>query len=685
MPRRQPARRFGQAKPDVPRWRRGNAAPAPQIRLSRKQERAYIERLTAAQHGPLATPTAPKGVNHALASTGAYRFRYQLVPFAWLAGMLALGLGSHAAHGPWQGTVLGLIASGLILILTRHTKGFARKAGQAVAALTAVWVPALSLLGPVKPLLPLLLACWVCVLIPWVRHYRIRHEEPAAPVIVKTTDYETWAKLAAKRKWAGHLGTPEDIPGGGRRYPIVLDGSETDIGEVMAQPRKIAAAWGKAITEAYVEPSPDGIESRGSLTLLKRGTLSEPREWDGTGINEDTGLAVVARFPDGQPVHERFFIRRYGVRHTVVAGADGSGKSGLLDLGLCMSAVSGYITPVILDPQEGQALPAWPGHVPYACGVDECIVYLRALHAAMLDRSKYLAGFRWTTDEGHERKGMGFFDPFMTGLPIVEITVDETPALTTGHKRAEEAVWLLGDIGKRGRKAGFRLRVAVQVPSLAELGAQAFRSMLVGGNVFGLRAGDRVSGGMIGISVDPSDLPKYFADGSPTTGLGYASGVDNRPGTPMRTLWVPDVYKISESARIRPMDDRCAAVMERAIAGTATAVPLPSASPLAAVPPPEEDETAPGGRTAADAILAVLDEADGPLERGDIILRTKPLVTTGWGRAKPFSVKAQGNALAKLTQDRKIQKTEHGTYAPVRASLHVVSGSDHAESEATGA
>ena len=43
------------------------------------------------------------------------------------------------------------------------------------------------------------------------------------------------------------------------------------------------------------------------------------------------------------------------------------------------------------------------------------------------------------------------------------------------------------------------------VYSLAELGgSQALRSMLVGGNVFCGRAGDKVTGGMIGIAADPS-------------------------------------------------------------------------------------------------------------------------------------------------------------------------------------
>ena len=110
------------------------------------------------------------------------------------------------------------------------------------------------------------------------------------------------------------------------------------------------------------------------------------------------------------------------------------------------------------------------------------------------------------------------------GVSMDEITLDEAPAFLTDPKHGPEAGRLLADIGKRGRKAGFRLRVATQVPSLAELGgnAQALRSMLVGGNVVCLRTGDRVSAAMIGLEADPSALPRYFPDGEATGGLSLA-------------------------------------------------------------------------------------------------------------------------------------------------------------------
>jgi hypothetical protein len=689
MPRRPPARRFGQAKPDVPLWRRGKAKRAKQ------SEKDAIARAVAAHLAKQgATPAPAPGVNKFLATTGAYRFRYQIVPFVWLGAVVALGLAAHAHHAPWQGAVLGLISAAVILGLTRHTKGFARKAAQWIAGLTVVWVPLLALLGFGKPLPPVLLACWVCVLVPWVRHYRIRRDAPA-PAPMKATDYEIWAKLAAKRKWTGHLGMPEEIPGG-VRYPIVLDGSETDIGEVLGQPRKVAAAWGKAMTEAYVEPSPDGIESKGSLTLLRRGTLEKVREWDGSGVDHETGMAVIGRYADSTPARIRFYARRDGIRHGLIAGATGAGKTYLLDLIVRIALTTGFIVPVILDPQEGQSLPQWRKRVPYAAGVDECMAMLLGLQAGMLDRSRLLAGLNWQDEDGYNHEGMDFYDPFLScapalatyddgrepeiqlqKLPIVMIIGDEFPVLLTHPKHGPEAIRVTADIGKRGRKTGVSLWPVAQVPSLSELGDQVVRSMLVGGNVVCLRTGDRVSAGMLGLDVDPSSLPRYFPDGNPTYGLGYVVGPDNRQAVARADLVSAAARRGSPSVPdLEPnfadwLDNSLKAARLYLERQSRPAAPS-AASLLAAVPPPDEDETAPGGRTAADAILAVLDEADGPLERGEIVRRTRTLVTGQWGREKPFSVKAQGNALAKLTAEGRIQKTDHGTYAPARASLHVV-------------
>jgi hypothetical protein len=674
-----------QVKAEVPRWRRGTQVqPAHQVILGRRQQVSFTREVAkaiaanpeAAKTGNIIPPHQAVPGSRIMAATGAYRFRMHLVPFAWLAAVTGGGLAFRLGHHPVTHAVTAALAAGVAMVLLSRPGNkdvkdrFIRLVtGYVLAVLTVVWLPLLAAFGTTRPLPVLLAGCWLAVTIPWVRHYRWRPQPPqAAPAHLG--DAETWAKLAAKRRWSGHLDNYEQIPNG-RRWRIVLDGSETDIGEVMSQPRKIAAAWGKAMTEAYAEPSRDGVESRGTLTLLRAGTLGTTREWDGSGISPADGTAVIGRYADGQDARIRFFARRDGVRHGLIAGCTGAGKSYLLDLIIRIALTSGYIVPVVLDPQEGQSLPYWRGRVPYASGVEECMAMLRGLQAGMLDRSRYLSTLHWD-DDGYPATGMDFFDHELTGLPIVLAIGDEYPVLLTDRVYGDEARRLTADLGKRGRKTGTALWPVAQVPSLSELADQVIRSMLVGGNVVCLRTGDRVSAGMIGLDADPSLLPKYFPDGKPTYGLGYVVGPDMRQA-------VARADAVSVAARRRDpvvpvLDERFAAAMSRVMSRSGPQLAMPSQAPPAAGG--QDDEPAAAMRC-ADAVVTVL---DGELNKGDIISRVMDL-SAAQGRDKPFSLRTIGVALEKLLEDGRITRPAYNTYSPVRTTLRVVTGNSHTETE----
>ena len=622
---------------DQPPWRRGHAVTLHRpVQLTGRQARQF------AREYARVTRTDIAAANDKLATTGAWRFRRHLVPFAWLAVTLAAAVILRVTPRPVLYAAITAASAGMLLVwATRHLSRFARRATEAAALVTLAWLPILAAAGITTRPVPALLACtWAPFTLAWVRHYGWRPSTPQQAAPVDTSDEAIWERLARRRKWSGTLGPREAIPGG-RKYPILLDGAETHIGQVIAEPRPIAAAWDKPQTEAYAEPAPTGVESRGYLTILDAGTLGGIQEWDGRGFGED-GIARIGRFADGADARIRILVPRDGTRHGLAAGTTGAGKSALLDLLVWLAITSVIpIVPVILDPQNGQSLPQWRDRLLYAAGVDECARMLRGLHAGMLDRSRRLASMTWD-DDGHRVRGMEFYDPQLSGLPVVLPIIDEAPMLLSGGgnaKLAQDMVRIAGDGAKLYRKAGGALWLVGQVPSLSEFGDQALRSMLVGGNVVCLRTGDRVSAGMVGLEADPSALPKYFPDGEATGGLGYVISVDNRQA-PFRTDMVPRRMR-RQPVEVAQLEPEFLEAMDRAMRGLAV-----RSGPRHADPEPADD--APEGRRCIDAVWQVLADSGKPMERGEIIKWVSELATTGWGREKPFSLRSVTTALTML-------------------------------------
>jgi hypothetical protein len=505
-----------------------------------------------------------------------FRFRKQLAWLGWL-GDVPAALSFHVERAYVLGCIWALLQLTVAVAATRHRDTFTRLQVQAQAAWGSVWVLVIVMAGWPGGWIAAAFAGWFIPWCFWLEHYRWRPAQAEAPR--DTSVFDTWRELCEVRKWHAWLGSPRPIPNG-MQYTITCKGTRTHIGDICVQGLAIAAAYGAAVTECYAEPHPTGKQHLGVLTILKSGTLEAVRRWDGKGADAD-GFAVTGRFPDGMDVHERLFVPGIGggARHTIIAGADGSGKTGAINLGLAVSARTPVIAPVILDPQQGQALPAWRDRVPYAAGPDECMAFLRGLREGMMQRSAYLAAFEWVHPKtGRRMHGMDFFDPWMTGLPVIEVTIDELPILLAYHK---DAPGLLLDIAKLGRKAGFRLRMAAQVPSLKELKLTELRSIMNGGNVFCFRTGDKVTSGMLNITAEPHRLPKYFPDRQPTRGLGYCDTIEDRSSVPYRGDWLEDPYEIADTADIREPDDLVAGCIADALAqmrGESAAAASPAAA-----------------------------------------------------------------------------------------------------------
>jgi len=550
------------------RSRGGKAAPGPVLIVDGKRGTKHLQAIAEAQARLAGVP--PPEVR-------AFRFRHQLAPLGWLAlqaaGYVVVPLGLS-----WKlAGVLGLLVVAVTVAATRHWPKFMRLHTQSAAAWAVAWGLAGMFAGLGIWSAAGLLG-WAFPYGFWLERYRWRPADKKAPP--PRSVREQFDALAEAQGWLAWLGDPLPVEGG-VQHEIICDGAKTNIDMIVAKPTAIAAGFQKAVTTAYAEDHPTGEKHHGLLTILREGTLEQARLWDGGTIDPATGLAVIGRFPDGKPVHETFWQGpEDGTKHTIIAGADGSGKTSTINLSLAIGIASGYIAPVILDPQMGQALPAWKGVVPYACGADDCLAWLRGLHAGMFARSDYMASVWWCRRHGvfldrcdgeckKPRQGMGFFNPFMIDLPIVEVTIDEAPILLA----VDGATALILDMLKLGRKAGIRFRLAAQVPSLAELQQQEIRSILAAGTVVCHRTGDKVTGSYVNLPKNPVDLPKVFAPGRPTWGLGYSSGADLRPGVTMRTDTLgpsSDVYDVAESLDITALDESMARhVRESVEAGAA--------------------------------------------------------------------------------------------------------------------
>lgn len=644
---------FRQAARVQPRWRRQPRRPYARARvLSPQQQQAqHLARLYTGQvPSPYPMGVPPLAYQQPVRRTlrsAAWRNRRLWPAVAWaLSAVSAPGI-LHAHHA----AVLASLAAGVVpgvgmILATRRLKNeFLQHWWIAAGAAFAVTVPVLALAGPLPWLLIAFLACSAGLAAALARYYRIRPPEEKAP---PSSDEMTWRRLAEHKKWDAKLGPAEKIPNG-VRYGITFDGVVTHVGDVLPQPLAVAAAYRRPVTEAYVEPSAHGDPSQAHLVLLRNGTLEDVRHWDGAAATPD-GFATIGRYADATAARIRLFVPMDGGRHSIIAGALGSGKTSLLDM-LIMIYLRSGIYPVILDPQNGQSLPHWRGRVPYAAGAEECMELLTLVHQAMMDRSRRLGRMEWQR-HGRTVQGMGFFDSQLTGWPHVRVLADEHPVLLKDRQYGGDATFITGEIGKLGRKAGVAEDIVCQVPSLAELQDQTVRSMLTACNVIGLRTGDKVSGTMLNLPADPCDLPRYFRNGEPTYGLGYILGPDNRQVVGRTSMPSPD--QLAAGYELPVLEPEFTAILARF--GT---------QPPAAAPEPvlvaADDSPAPGGRTAADAVLAVL---DGPMTAGEVIRAAQDL-SVQWGRPKPFDMKSIRNALAKLKAEGQItQAGERAPYAP---------------------
>lgn len=398
---------------------------------------------------------------------------------------------------------------------------------------------------------------------PWAYRHRWRWEPDAEPELPdvefeEVTEFQQiWQDYVAGSEGPLHHThlTPEwDIPGG-KQADVVLPRGRLAAEDVIAQFRKIRSAYDVAPTQLAVEETPDRRATRARITVLQREELATARAYEGPTLDPETGLARVGFYLDGQPAHMQLWAPGSGAIDTFVVGTKGSGKSRFLDREAAELHLSPLTVLWIADAQGGASLGDWlEGAARYAVGgeefgYEEIMKMIRAYHRIIDRRSTYHAReIEWVDRKGRDRKGgKTFFDP-TPELPLLHLLGDEMHLVVQHPIHGKEAVHRLGLIAKTNRKSGGGMTYATHNASEGEMGgrrAGIFRAMLREGNAVGLRTGESGSHDMMGLKLDPSKLPAYFADGSKTQGLGYIKGPDMRETAQFRAEYVDDPYGIA--------------------------------------------------------------------------------------------------------------------------------------------
>ncbi|MFD7922523.1 hypothetical protein ACFV3R_25265 [Streptomyces sp. NPDC059740] len=397
---------------------------------------------------------------------------------------------------------------------------------------------------------------WSAVYGTWV--WRRWGRRPAAATAPKLTqqmlDWEQYAAAADGPYPKSKLLSPIATPDGGWS------------GEIQA-PRgksfKIASMDDVLSSIGVEDPDLVALEKigprTGRITVFTVNPLKEGSLFgDEHVVNVETGLAPIGVYYDGAPSHYRFWLPGSGAVHDFITGTSGSGKSRTVDALLAIERRSPLICSIVIDPQEGLSLPDWPDAVAaFAPGNALGIVALRAAHAIMKERGKRYNRLKWIDDKGRERIGRAFFVPGDPD-PLLCLTIEEAHDILNDEEHGEEAVKLIADMAKEARKVGIKIRVCNQSPNADELGGKTLiRDILQGGNNLVLRSGSsatgkRAAGTALG-DIDPGAIPREFADGTSTGGLGYLAGPDNRSAM-WRAPYVEDAFGLAHEGETTPIE-----------------------------------------------------------------------------------------------------------------------------------
>lgn len=481
------------------------AQPAPVPLLPQLGPDGQLVYAPAPEQAPVKRPGEDAARAFHAARKWSWRYRWQLTPVAATAGT-AIGAGVAPVA-----TVLGLGAVAGAAALTAkkgpdeiHGRKWLSRAERVVTARwavsAAVWTAGIGLAnvaGLVWSAHSAMLAAaalgamtgWPSV--EWLKSRRIRRED-------KPADDRSEGARALMAAWptAVAMAGPDELIGS-----RIVDVAEPDPGTIVADVELrdgvhaetvtgnkvrqwLERALGMGVGTAKVELNRDHA-GRIRLVLTPSRHLEQVSKlWPGPVLHAD-GRAMVAITPDGRDVPLSLYGDD-GIRHLMVIGSTGSGKTNAYNVLLLPLVLAGRSVLVYVDGKRGTSSPMLSVAIDHvALKPDEWADAIEMVHAIMCDR-----------EDRYGEMGLDKFD--VNGPdPIIELVIDE--GRTVARSLTDRQHELVGEISERGRALGVALRVGVQRPSAESVpGGIDVRDNLMGaaGNVIGLRPGGSVAKGL---------------------------------------------------------------------------------------------------------------------------------------------------------------------------------------------
>lgn len=547
--------------------------PAPPPRANLPRSRPAVPQAGDTGEGGTETFTRRPGAVRALAG----HHSTAITPWLWMAADVAAGFTAHDFPGfKAKAVMAGACAAcagfrALRVVVHGKRSGRVRRVMLLTWGLGTAWLGAASFLGPLAgprhALLLALLAGGPALVRAW-RHVAgrrpaaVRERAPEEPKALPAADAPAFAEF--KGKFCGH-GSPlhkarmsfAEIDGGFCVTFRVDPDSACTRGHVEALAIPVAKHYDLPADNVIIEEIPGNRSiARGQITVLTEdNAMLEPRRWDGKSTYDPaTGQFEFGYFADGSPEHFSLHQPRSGAMPAVIAGYQGSGKTGdllvitteaglaqvcrdCLGRGGCMRCRPARICCVwVADPQKqpfvelkGRAeLTAW--------GLQASA--LMAVWSLVVVRHRDIGETAWKDHLGRVHDGKGYFDP-TPQVPLLQATFDEWPQVVTLPRYGEWAVQASGRVLELGRKGGVGPNKVVLLPDLPYFGDRVVAQLIKAANVICHRT-DGMSKGMLGVKGEPQGLPA----GVP--GLHYANGPDYRPATKARTKYLPESLQPGE-------------------------------------------------------------------------------------------------------------------------------------------